>query len=778
MPSGCSACAAARRRRGDPRERTSAGRRSSAARPRRCSADRGDPPSLMYAPVPRARESDRRGVPGGPSGVRLGPRPGAPPQAGLPEHSTAPRVAHQPDPRRAAAGRQLPDEPGDIRDDVDGARGRPADRRGVRQEHDRQGRVPADGRDRAPLREHGRSSVSTPPTTGTPSARSTIGSSEAVMLGRHGAEVALAARRARPGKPTDRPNLVMGSNVQVVLGEVLPLLGRRGRATSRSRARPLRDQPGGGGRADRREHDRRGRHPRVDLRRRVTSRSRRSTTPRSTRRRPTGLDVPIHVDAASRRLRRAFLDPDLAWDFRLSSACSRSTRRATSTGSSTRARLGAVARPRGPARGPRLPRRLPRRRHADLLAEFLAARAQVVGQYYNFLRLGHAGYRAVTAGVPRHGRARLAERVGEVGPFELLSDGSALPVFAFRLRDDVEGYSVYDVCRAVRERGWIVPAYSMPRGLDDVHVLRVVVRNGFGRDLADSFVADLARAVERPGGCAAAASIRATARLSRLAMARRGSRRGARAAGGPSVRVVAADGGRARMLVDGLEAAVVDRADPTHLDFPYMRWIADVLDLGWRADAPLRAVHIGAGGYVLPRYLAATRPARTPRPTRATRRPRTRWAPCSTCAPSRAARARGRRARAAEPAPARSADVVVTDASRDPSSPPPDDRRVPARGAPRPARRRRAPDEPDRRAARGAPRAARRPPCSTPSPRSCSCAPRAVVAGRRTGNVVLGGRDRTLSLARLRARASRAEVPAAPDEVALLAEGAAILRDR
>ena len=62
------------------------------------------------------------------------------------------------------------------------------------------------------------------------------------------------------------------------------------------------------------------------------------------------------------------------------------------------------------------------------------------------------------------------------------------------------------------------------------------------------------------------------------------------------------------MLVDGLEAAVVDRADPTHLDFPYMRWIADVLDLGWRADAPLRAVHVGAGGCVLPRYLAATRP--------------------------------------------------------------------------------------------------------------------------------------------------------------------------
>jgi len=90
-------------------------------------------------------------------------------------------------------------------------------------------------------------------------------------------------------------------------------------------------------------------------------------------------------------------------------------------------------------------------------------------------------------------------------------------------------------------------------------------------------------------------------------MTRRGGRERQRRAG-PSVRVVAADDGRRRMLVDGLEASVVDRADPTHLDFPYMRWIADVLDVGWRAGEPLRAVHVGAGGCVLARYLAATRP--------------------------------------------------------------------------------------------------------------------------------------------------------------------------
>ena len=262
-------------------------------------------------------------------------------------------------------------------------------------------------------------------------------------------------------------------------------------------------------------------------------------------------------------------------------------------------------------------------------------------------------------------------------------------------------------------------------------------------------------------------------------MARRGSRRVARAAGGPSVRVVAADGGRARMLVDGLEAAVVDRADPTHLDFPYMRWIADVLDLGWRAAAPLRAVHVGAGGCVLPRYLAATRPGShseayesDPAVLRA----------LGTVLDLRAEP--GLRVREGDGRellsghPARSADVVVTDAFSGPIVPAHlttveyqhEVRRAlrvggvhlmnlidapPGRGA-----RRQAATLLDAFA------------------EVVLIAPRAVLAGRRTGNVVLAGADRTLSLARLRARAGSGHEVLAPGEVAVLAEGAAVLRDR
>jgi glutamate decarboxylase len=66
-------------------------------------------------------------------------------------------------------------------------------------------------------------------------------------------------------------------------------------------------------------------------------------------------------------------------------------------------------------------------------------------------------------------------------------------VFAARLRDDITTYSVYDVSDRLRMRGWLVPAYRMPPGIEDMAVLRVVVRNGFGRDLASMLIADLER---------------------------------------------------------------------------------------------------------------------------------------------------------------------------------------------------------------------------------------------------------------------------------------------
>ena len=80
--------------------------------------------------------------------------------------------------------------------------------------------------------------------------------------------------------------------------------------------------------------------------------------------------------------------------------------------------------------------------------------------------------------------------------FELVSDGRDLPVFAFRVADGITKYTAYDVSRKLRERGWLVPAYTMPPNREDLVVLRVVVRNGFSHDMAELFLRDVRVAVE------------------------------------------------------------------------------------------------------------------------------------------------------------------------------------------------------------------------------------------------------------------------------------------
>jgi spermidine synthase len=242
------------------------------------------------------------------------------------------------------------------------------------------------------------------------------------------------------------------------------------------------------------------------------------------------------------------------------------------------------------------------------------------------------------------------------------------------------------------------------------------------------------------------------------------------------VRVVA-DGARERMLVDGLEAAVVDRDDPTHLDFPYMRWIADVLDVGWRAGTTLRAVHVGGGGCVLPRYLAATRPGSHSEVYENDAAVLEALATVLDLRAERGLRVRHGDGRALlEQRAARSADVVITDAFAGPLVPPhlttiefqADVRRVLRPGGVHVVN---VIDEPPGRIARR--QAAT---LAAAFSEVVLMAPRAVVSGRRTGNVVFAAADRTLSLGRLRARADHEVL--GPPEVAVFAEGAAVLRDR
>jgi glutamate decarboxylase len=100
-------------------------------------------------------------------------------------------------------------------------------------------------------------------------------------------------------------------------------------------------------------------------------------------------------------------------------------------------------------------------------------------------------------GYAREVATNLSERIAKAGPFKLLTKGEELPVFAFTLEDGVDNFSVFDVSDALRERGWLVPAYTFPKNRTDLAALRVVVRQGFGHDMADLLIADLKRQLPR-----------------------------------------------------------------------------------------------------------------------------------------------------------------------------------------------------------------------------------------------------------------------------------------
>ncbi len=208
-----------------------------------------------------------------------------------------------------------------------------------------------------------------------------------------------------------------------------------------------------------------------------------------------GVDVPVHVDAASGGFVAPFIQEDLVWDFQLD--------RVVSIQSSGH-KFGLVYPGVGWViwRGPEcLPEELVF--HVNYLGgdmptfalNFSRPGAQVVLQYYQFLRLGRDGYRLVQQ-TCQDVALHLSRALGEMPEFDIIADGHELPVVTFTVSKDVTRYDCFDVSRKLRERGWLVPAYTMPPKREDLAVLRVVVRNGFSHDMADLFLRDVRVAVE------------------------------------------------------------------------------------------------------------------------------------------------------------------------------------------------------------------------------------------------------------------------------------------
>ncbi|HEY1568815.1 MAG TPA: pyridoxal-dependent decarboxylase, partial [Solirubrobacteraceae bacterium] len=122
--------------------------------------------------------------------------------------------------------------------------------------------------------------------------------------------------------------------------------------------------------------------------------------------------------------------------------------------------------------------------------------SEVLAQYFMFMSLGREGYTAMMQTLQKVAM-HISKTVADMGPYRLISDGSELPVFAFTTNDDITNYTVFDVSDRLRERGWLVPAYSFPENRQDLSVLRVVVRAGMHKEMADELLDALAEKTKK-----------------------------------------------------------------------------------------------------------------------------------------------------------------------------------------------------------------------------------------------------------------------------------------
>ncbi|KAI9820520.1 MAG: hypothetical protein M1832_003711 [Thelocarpon impressellum] len=320
---------------------------------------------------------------------------------------------------------------------------------------------------------------------------SCVGSSEAIMLGTLAMKKRWQKRRQAEGKPYDRPNIVMNSAVQVCWEKAARYFEVEERYVFCTNKRYVIDPVHAVELVD--EHTigicailgttYTGEYEDVkainDL---LVERK---------------IDCPIHVDAASGGFVAPFVYPDLEWDFRLEKVVSINV---------SGHKYGLVY----PGVGWvvwRSPEHLPQELvfninylgadQASFTLNFSKGASQVIGQYYQMIRLGKRGYRAIMTNLT-HTADYLAAALRQMG-FIIMSQGGGrgLPLVAFRL-DPARGkhYDEFSVAHQLRERGWVVPAYTMAPHTEDLKLMRVVVREDFSRSRCDQLLCDVQQAVK------------------------------------------------------------------------------------------------------------------------------------------------------------------------------------------------------------------------------------------------------------------------------------------
>ena len=311
---------------------------------------------------------------------------------------------------------------------------------------------------------------------------STIGSSEACMLGGLALKRLWQERRKAEGKSTEKPNLVLSAGVQVVWEKFCNYWDVEARYVPVTEEHLVLDG--------------------FELEKYVDENTigvvailgqtytglyepvKEIAAKLDEIQKNSGFDVKIHVDGASGAMIAPFCQPDLEWDFKIDRVNSIST---------SGHKYGLVYPGvgwvvwRNKAVCPEslifhvsyLGGDMP-----TLALNFSRPGSQVLLQYYQFLRLGFEGYRRLqqdSLDVAQY----LSGAIAEMGDFDLVSKGDTIPVFAWKLKkDDTRNWDLYDLADRLRMRGWLVPAYPMPDDISDLVVQRIVVRVGLSRDLA------------------------------------------------------------------------------------------------------------------------------------------------------------------------------------------------------------------------------------------------------------------------------------------------------
>lgn len=323
---------------------------------------------------------------------------------------------------------------------------------------------------------------------------STTGSSEACMLAGMAFKWNWRKRRQQQNKPYDKPNMVMGINVQICWEKFcrywdiemrLAPMEKDSYTLTPEKMRALCDENTIGvvailGSTFTGEYE-----PIKEIHDELEDINHKN-----------GWDIPLHIDGASGAMVAPFIQPELLWDFQLPLVKSINT---------SGHKYGLVY----PGVGWVVWR--DKKDFPDELVfnvnylggqmptfslNFSRPGNQVVAQYYNFIRLGREGYTRIHQAC-QDVALYLSQSLAAMKVFEVLHDGHCIPALSWRLREDANvTFTVFDLSERLRMTGWQVPAYTFPKNVENMSVMRVVVKEGMSRELADLLLNDISRAID------------------------------------------------------------------------------------------------------------------------------------------------------------------------------------------------------------------------------------------------------------------------------------------